>query len=171
MKVENPKIIKIEEVDNSIQKRLDEKLFRFECDIVNENLRIGLKEINKYSPYYYEKYFSKEDLDTINDLFKSLKDVDAVKKRLIKCFNKMAVLKNAKDGENLYIFFNIPSFDEMVEVNFELERKTIQDKDAGLMYLFEIQKKNIAIINKIREQCLKNQKDPVSKQILQLLNN
>ena len=169
--IEIQKIIKIEEVDKSIQKGLDEKLFQFECDNVNGKLRIGLKEINKYSPYYYEKYYSKKELDDINDLFKALKDIDAVKKRLNKCFNKMAVLKNAKDGKNLNVFFQIPSFDETIDINFELERKTIQDKDAGLMCLFEIQKKNIAIINKIKEQCLKNQKDPVSKQILQLLNN
>lgn len=168
--IEIQKIIKIEEVDKLIQKGLDDKLFKFECDNVDGKLRIGLKEINKYSPYYYEKFYSKNELNDINDLFKSLREIDDVKKRLTKCFNKMAVLKNAEDGKNLNVFFHIPSFDETIDIVFELERKTIQDKDAGLICLYEIQKKNIAIINKIKES-LKNSKEPVSKQILQLLNN
>ena len=166
---QNQKLIKINEVDKNIQKKLDEKLFKFECDNVDGVLRIGLKEINKYSPYYYEKFYQKEELDNKDDLFKSLRDIDAVKIRLVKCFNKMAVLKNAEDGKNVIVFFSFPNFDEIIEVNFELERKTIEDKDAGLMCLFEIQKKNIDIINKIKEQCLKHSKDPISKQILQLL--
>lgn len=166
------KMVKLNEVDDFMKKSLDsETIFKFECDNIEEQLRIGLKEINKYSPYYFEKYYSKSDLDEINYLFRSLPDINSVKNQLIKCFAKMAGLQKAKDGKNLIICFNFPSFAETIKIDFELERKTYTDKDAGLMCLFAIQKKNIGLFKKIIEQCKKNPKEPVTKEILKLLAN
>ena len=119
------KIIKLEEVDDSIKKRLDnETIFRFECDNINENLRLGLKEINKYSPFYFEEFYSQEKLEKINNLFKSLPNINSVKDQLIKCFQTMAVLHKKENSENIIITFNFPSFAEKIKIDFELERKT-----------------------------------------------
>ena len=167
---ENLKMIKIDEVDESLQKRLNPKtIFKFQCDNVDNKLRLGLKEINKFSPYYYERFYTKDELDKINDTFRALRSIDAVKKQLLRCFHKRAKLIEIKDSPNLNIHFEIPNFDEIIQIDLEVDRKTIEDKDAGIMTLFGIQKKNIAIINKIKEKCLKEKKEKTAQMILELI--
>ena len=51
------------------------------------------------------------------------------------------------------------------------KKKTIEEKDKALLFLFDIEKKNINILNRIKEQCLKNPKEPACQKILELLNN
>jgi hypothetical protein len=167
---ENLKMIKIDDVDESLRKNLNlETIFKFQCENVDNKLRLGLKEINKFSPYYYERFFTKEELDEINDTFRALRNIDAVKKQLLRCFQKRATLNEVKGSPNLNIHFKIPNFDEVIEIDLEVERKTIEDKDAGIMTLFGIQKKNIAIINKIKEKCLKEKKEKTAQMILEAI--
>ena len=167
---ENLKMIKIDDVEESLRKRLNnETIFKFQCDNVDNKLRLGLKEINKFSPYYYERFYTKEELDEIDDTFRALRNIDAVKKQLLRCFQKRATLNEVKGSPNLNIHFKIPNFDEVIEIDLEVERKTIEDKDAGIMTLFGIQKKNIAIINKIKEKCLKEKKEKTAQMILELI--
>ena len=167
---ENLKMIKIDDVEESLRKRLNhETIFKFQCDNVDNKLRLGLKEINKFSPYYYERFYTKEELDEIDDTFRALRNIDAVKKQLLRCFHKRAKLIEIKDSPNLNIHFEIPNFDEIIQIDLEVERKTIEDKDAGIMTLFGIQKKNIAIINKIKEKCLKEKKEKTAQMILELI--
>jgi hypothetical protein len=167
---ENLKMIKIDDVDVSLRKNLNfETIFKFQCENVDNKLRLGLKEINKFSPYYYERFFTKEELDEINDTFRALRNIDAVKKQLLRCFQKRATLNEVKGSPNLNIHFKIPNFDEVIEIDLEVERKTIEDKDAGIMTLFGIQKKNIAIINKIKEKCLKEKKEKTAQMILEAI--
>ena len=167
---ENLKMIKIDDVEESLRKRLNnETIFKFQCDNVDNKLRLGLKEINKFSPYYYERFYTKEELEEIDDTFRALRSIDAVKKQLLRCFQKRATLNEVKGSPNLNIHFKIPTFDEVVEINLEVDRKTIEDKDAGIMTLFGIQKKNIAIINKIKEKCLKEKKEKTAQMILEAI--
>ena len=163
------KIIKIGQVDKKYVKKLgDDKIFKFECENINEKLRIGLIEINAYSPYYYEAFFSKDDLDEKNDVFRAKRTIDEIIVSLLKLFEKRGNLGNT-EGDN--ITFLIPSFDEYEEIKFELEKKTVEAKDTALLDLFEIQKDNIKILNKIREECRKKPNDPVLQKILECLNN
>ena len=167
---ENLKMIKIDDVEESLRKRLNhETIFKFQCDNVDNKLRLGLKEINKFSPYYYERFYTKEELDEIDDTFRALRNIDAVKKQLLRCFHKRAKLIEITDSPNLNIHFEIPNFDEIIQIDLEVDRKTIEDKDAGIMTLFGIQKKNIAIINKIKEKCLKEKKEKTAQMILELI--
>jgi len=167
---ENLKMIKIDDVEESLRKRLNhETIFKFQCDNVDNKLRLGLKEINKFSPYYYERFYTKEELDEIDDTFRALRNIDAVKKQLLRCFHKRAKLIEIKDSPNLNIHFEIPNFDEIIQIDLEVDRKTIEDKDAGIMTLFGIQKKNIAIINKIKEKCLKEKKEKTAQMILEAI--
>ena len=167
---ENLKMIKIDDVDESLRKNLNfETIFKFQCENVDNKLRLGLKEINKFSPYYYERFFTKEELDEINDTFRALRNIDAVKKQLLRCFQKRATLNEVKGSPNLNIHFKIPNFDEVIEIDLEVERKTIEDKDAGIMTLFGIQKKNIAIINKIKEKCREEKKEKTAQMILEAI--
>ena len=131
---ENLKMIKIDDVEESLRKRLNhETIFKFQCDNVDNKLRLGLKEINKFSPYYYERFYTKEELEEIDDTFRALRSIDAVKKQLLRCFNKRAKLTEIKDSPNLNIHFEIPNFDEIIQIDLEVDRKTIEDKDAGIM--------------------------------------
>ena len=167
---ENLKMIKIDDVEESLRKRLNhETIFKFQCDNVDNKLRLGLKEINKFSPYYYERFYTKEELDEIDDTFRALRNIDAVKKQLLRCFHKRAKLNVITDSPNLKIHFEIPNFDEIIQIDLEVDRKTIEDKDAGIMTLFGIQKKNIAIINKIKEKCLKEKKEKTAQMILEAI--
>ena len=81
----------------------------------------------------------------------------------------MSVLKNGEDDESIIVSFQIPNFAEIVEINFDLEKKTIEKKDDGLIFLFKLQKKNINIINEIKKECENNPNDPIAKEILKLL--
>ena len=167
---ENLKMIKIDDVEESLRKRLNnETIFKFQCDNVDNKLRLGLKEINKFSPYYYERFYTKEELEEIDDTFRALRSIDAVKKQLLRCFHKRAKLTVITDSPNLKIHFEIPNFDEIIQIDLEVDRKTIEDKDAGIMTLFGIQKKNIAIINKIKEKCLKEKKEKTAQMILEAI--
>ena len=170
---ENPadKIIKIEDVDEKFRKMLGtDKIFRFECEKRGQYLRLGLTEINVFTPYYYEKYLTKSDFDNINPIFKVENNLDEIEETLNRLFEKRAILKNVDDGKKMIICFQMQLFDKDIETNFELDRKTIDNKDEGLLTLFNIQKKNIEIFNKIKEQCKKNKKEPVSQKILDLLS-
>ena len=80
-------IIELRDVDISLQKRIgDDNIFRFECDIEDDHLRIGLKEINVYSPYYYETFFTLDELQKKNVIFKSCNTLEKVKEHLVKLF-------------------------------------------------------------------------------------
>lgn len=170
--VNDQRIIKIEETDEKLQKKLDkDKIFRFECEKMNDQIRLGLKEINSYSPYYYERFYTKKELEEKNPAFKALSDLDEIKGQLLEMFGEKETILSHGNNGNIIISFKISFFKINKETNFELDKKTIENKDDGLMFLFGIQKKNIEIINKIRKQCLKNKNDETSQKILQLLLN
>lgn len=166
------KVIKKGDVDKDLQKKLgNDKLFRFECEVIDDRLRIGLKEIHKYSPYYYENFYELKDLETMDRLFKGCKGLDDICTRLKKGFRKNYTVLREKDNyQTIVIAYEIDFFEEQFGVEFSLERKTMANKDDGLKFLYEIQKKNIGILNKIRQQCLKNKDDEHAKKLLELLN-
>ena len=171
------RIIKFDEVPKELQKYLgQDKIFVFECEVVNDKLRLGLKEINSYSPYYYETFYSYDELRSKNYIFNACKDLDAVKGHLIKLFKgtaKLSSLDDDEDVEKIKIKFKINIFADVVEESFDLERKTIQNKDQALKFLFNIQKNNINLFQRIIEKCedddYKNQQ--VAQEILNILQN
>ena len=79
--------------------------------------------------------------------------------------------ENNDDIENSFTSFleenNINTLSNLIP---NLERKTMTNKDDGLKFLYEIQKKNIEILNKIKQQCLKNKDDQHAQKLLKLLN-
>ncbi len=173
MSEEKLEIIELNEDNKKCRKNLgDDKIFRFECTKIDEKLRIGLKEINAYSPYYYETFYTKDELNEKNEAFKAIKDIDKIIDQLEKLFEKKeTILKYAEDEQNIIVSFQVPTFADIIEIPFELEKKTIENKDDGLMNLFKIQKINIEIINEIKEKCKNNSNDPMAKEILKLLPN
>ena len=148
------RIIRIEEVPKEHRKFLgDDKIFMFECEIVDDTLRLSLKEINCYSPYYYEAFFTLTSLCEKNNVFKACKSLEEVKSHILKLFNGAGVLKSVDDDEKILLMLKMYNISVVIQESFELERKTIEDKDEALMKLFNIQKNNINLFQKIIEKC------------------
>ena len=171
---EKPKIIKLSEVKPELQKKLgDDKIFRFECDIIEDNIRIGLREINSYSPYYYEVFHTYEELKQKNPIFNAMNGLEAVKKNLFRVFKKeVTTLKSLEDDQKIQIIFPMALVEDIENVEFILERKTIENKNAGLKYLYEIQKNKIKLMTKIMNICKDEnyQNEKITKDILNILN-
>ena len=116
--------------------------FKFECEITGDKMRLGLKEIDTYSPYYYEKYFTMSDLIAINKMFKSCQDLAEVKEHIMKLFpDYKTKLVFSDDRKIIGIVFTMGYISKKIKVELKLEKKTIQDKDGALAKLFEIEKK------------------------------
>ena len=148
------RIIRIEEVPKEHRKFLgDDKIFMFECEIVDDTLRLGLKEINCFSPYYYEAFFTLDSLYEKNSVFKACKNLEEVKTHILTLFNGNGVLKSESDDEKILLILKMYNISFVIQESFELERKTIEDKDEALMKLFNIQKNNINLFQKIIEKC------------------
>ena len=167
------KIIRItdDDVDKKYVKNLgNDKTFKFECENFDDKLRIGLKEIDAYSPYYYESFYSLEELYEKNDIFRARTNIEDLITSLLTLFENSGNLENSK-GDNIIVVFKIPSLEKIELIEFELEKKTIDDKDTALLDLFYIQKDNIRLLNIIRKECKKKPKDPIYQKILECLND
>ena len=171
---EKKNIIKLSDVREQ-KKSLDEdKIFRFECDVHDDQIRLGLREINVYTPYYYEIFFTLEQLKKKNRAFEGCKDLEEAKGHFLILFNKEnTFLKSLDDGEKIEICLKIYYIAVEVDESFILERKIINEKDEALNDLFDIQKFNIQLLEDIKKICqdekYKNVK--VAKNIFNLLMN
>ena len=166
------RIIRIEEVPKEHRKFLgDDKIFMFECEIVDDTLRLGLKEITCFSPYYYEAFFTLDSLYEKNSVFKACKNLEEVKTHILTLFNGNGVLKSESDDEKILLILKMYNISLVIQESFELERKTIEDKDEALMKLFNIQKNNINLFQKIIEKCEDDdyQDQKAAKDILNIL--
>ena len=116
----------IDEVDDKVDiiNLGPDRLFRIEIGQRHNYLRLGLKEINVDPLYYYESFYTKDDLNEMNDIFKCLKNVGQVVNQFSKLIKKRATLKSDND-ETIIVSFSIPNFDEEEIINFILKKKNI----------------------------------------------
>ena len=120
-------IIKSENVPKELQKYLDEdknRLFLIECDIIDNKLRLGLKELNKYSPYYYEKFYTLIELQNEVPVFKLCRNLEEVKKHLLNIFAHKSSLKSLDNGEKIQLNCEYYDIASKKDAYFVLERKT-----------------------------------------------
>ena len=162
-------------MDKIILKNIgSDKIFKIELDIAKDQIRIGLKEVNVYTPYYYEKYYSLEELKIKNSGFNSCNTLEDVKGHLITLFkSEKTYLENKDNFEKIKICFEMYIISGPVKENFILKRETIKEKDDALLALFDIQIKNIEAFRKIENICKeeKYKGDKVAQNILKLLKN
>ena len=170
-----PEIIKSENVQKELQKSLgSDKIFKFSCDIEYDKLRIGLKEINCYSPYYYETFFTLEELQKKNAVFKACKTLKEVQNHLLTLFGRdTAFLKSLDNDKQIQICLKMYDISKKIDEDFILERKTIENKDKSLMFLFAIQKDNIKLFERIKQVCQeeKYKGEKLAGKIVTLLTN
>ena len=168
-------MIKLPDVKPELQKPLGkDKIFRFECDIQYNKIRIGLKEINVYTPYYYETFYTLDELQKKNKIFNACKDLEEVKGHLLLLFSKeTTLLKSLEDDKKIQICLKIMDISRIIDDSFILDRNTIDEKDEALMDLFNIQKENIKLFESIKKICEdeKYKDEKVAGKVLELLMN
>ena len=122
-----PKIIKSEDYPKDLQKRIEQeqdKLFLFECEITDDKLALRLKELNKESSFYYESFYTLDELCDINSCFRACRDLEEVKKHLLKLFPNSNIKRSLNDSENLQITFYIYMICIKEPLDFILEKKS-----------------------------------------------
>ena len=163
-------LVSIKEVDNDKIKKLDkDKTFKFECD-VDDKLRLGLREIDYYSPYYFENFYTKKELEEINPIFRACNTLSEIQEHFFNLFKeKTTKLQLAENGENIIISFTVGWISGLKEIKFELIRKTVENKDKALETLYTVQKNNYEILEQIKAACSDDTKDNIAKKIFDLI--
>lgn len=163
-------LVPIKEVDKNKIKKLDkDKTFKFECD-VDDKLRLGLREIDYYSPYYFENFYTKQELEEINPIFRACNTLSEIQEHFFNLFKeKTTKLQLAENGENIVISFTVGWISGMKEIKFELIRKTVENKDKALETLYTVQKDNYDILEQIKAACSDDTKDNIAKKIFDLI--
>lgn len=163
-------LVPIKEVDKDKIKKLDnDKTFKFECE-VNNKLRLGLREIDYYSPYYFENFYTKQELEEINPIFRACNTLEEIQLHFFNLFKeKNTKLQLAENGENIYIVFVVGWISGFKEIKFELIRKTVENKDNALETLYNVQKDNYRILEEIKAACNDDKKDNIAKKIIELI--
>mgnify|MGYP006873043999 CR=1 FL=1 len=170
MSEEEEALVPIKEVDINKIKKLDkDKTFKFECD-VSDKLRLGLREIDYYSPYYFENFYTKEALEEINPIFKACSTLEEIQGHFFNLFKEGTTkLILAENGENIVISFVVGWISGTREIKFELIRKTVENKDNALETLYNVQKDNYRIFEEIKAACNDDTKDSIAKKIIELI--
>ena len=163
-------LVPIKEVDKNKIKKLDkDKTFKFECD-VDDKLRLGLREIDYYSPYYFENFYTKQELEEINPIFRACNTLSEIQEHFFNLFKvKTTKLQLAENGENIVISFIVGWISGTKEIKFELIRKTVENKDKALETLYTVQKDNYDILEQIKAACSDDTKDNIAKKIFDLI--
>ena len=122
-------IIKLDDVEqNQLKKLGEDKHFKFDCTIESGKLKLSLKEVNSYSPYYYEAYFTIEELYRMKDFFKAYKVLEDIQKNIKALFSdKTTILESLEDDSQIKIHIESKVLAEHVDMDFILERKTVED--------------------------------------------
>ena len=162
---QDQEIIRLNDVDPKQMKKLGEdKIFKFECTIESNNLKLSLKEVNSYSPYYYEVYYTKEELYQMNDVFRAFDALEEIQKNIRALFSlKSTTLESLDDDAKIKLHIESMVLADPVEVDFTLERKTVENMDEALYFLYKLQKNKFNIIEKIKSICQeKNNKNEIN---------
>ena len=137
--------------------------------IEDENyLYIKMEENSAVAPFFYNKCFSKNDLEKIHDIFKSI-NMENFKAHLKTLFDKKRVKISFDEnkGKDIIIMKLIISyFATDYEIHFDLFKQMIpeEEKDSQLINLYTINKKKAKIAKNLFRY-LKNENN-IDKQIL-----
>ena len=116
--------IPIKEDDKNLFKKLDDKTFKFECD-VSDKLRLGLREIDNHSPSYFESFYSKKELEEIIPIFRACNTLEEIKECFFNLFKQSTTkLQLAENQQKIFIVFKIGWISGTKEIKFELIKKT-----------------------------------------------
>ena len=103
---------------------LQKSFFKFDCTVQDGKIRLALKQTNINTPYYYEAFFTLEELCQKNPSFQNCKTLEEVQKHLLFLFQKDPTsLKSLEDDKKIEINFVIFNISQKENLSFILERK------------------------------------------------
>ena len=113
--------------DPKLLKKLGEnKIFKFECEVKNDNLKVALREINNNSPDYYEAYFILEELYYINDFFKTYSNLNEIQPILLALFKRRTTkLESLENGAKIKLHIEAVVLADDVEFDLILDKKQV----------------------------------------------
>ena len=125
------KLIKLNDFKNCLQKSLGgNRIVEFNCDVQDDKLRMYLKEISTYNPYYYEALLTFEQIIEKSYAFKACETLEEVQMHLLRIFTQpYTILKSLDNDTKIQISFKLWVFTRPIEVNFILDRKVKVDED------------------------------------------
>ena len=150
-----------------------EYLFQFKKE--NEYIHFILKENNVYAPFTFEGRFTMEDFIAKHIAFKSCDNLDELISHLYSLYNNKKI-KIFKAGieDKLQLFLTAWNISlENDSEPFELIRIMTEDKDRALFDLYNIQKDQLKLIEKIKVLLDDNlsEENPLYKEIYKILQN
>ena len=103
---------------------LQKTLFKFDCTVQEGKIRLALKQTNNDAPYYYEAFFTLEELYQKNYCFKACENLEDAQKHLLAMYqNESTSLKSLEDDKKIEINFVIFNISRKENLSFILERK------------------------------------------------
>ena len=103
---------------------LQKELFKFDCTVQDGKIRLALKQTNINTPYYYETFFTLEELCQKNSCFYSCENLEDAQKHLLAMYqNESTSLKSLEDDKKIEINFVIFNISQKENLSFILERK------------------------------------------------
>ena len=163
-------IIKLNDEEEKLTKSIGDKMFKFESTIDDDyQLRLSLKEVNCYSPYFYEIYFTYSDLISKYQPYEGMGSIKKIKSSIDSIFHKPTTRLELTENDTKIIIHGESTYLEIpYNLDFELDRKTVENKDGALKFLYNIEDNNYNLIEKIKEICKKEMEknDKVAQEIL-----
>ena len=136
--------------ENQRIKLNDDTIYRFSCTVNDDLLQLKLSEIGAFAPYIYQKIINLDGLKEIHRMFNSCNNIIDAQQHINKLFeDKKIILTKEKDD---FIILNITAYNisEIQIIRIETERKMTSDKDESLLKLYEIEKKEIKLMKKLK---------------------
>ena len=139
----------------------DDTIFQFDCLIDDDEqyLSFKLSEIDAVAPYIYIKNIKLDEIKRVHKMFRACDDLTEVKNHIDYLFkNNKIKLSQIKNDE---IIFEIKAFYISYEDEFKIvaERRMVNNKDAMLLKLYDIQKKKIKMLKEIENYVKNNNVD------------
>ena len=140
-------IIKLNDEEEKLTKSIGDKMFKFESTIDDDyQLRLSLKEVNCYSPYFYEIYFTYSDLISKYQPYEGMGSIKKIKSSIDSIFHKPTTRLELTENDTKIIIHGESTYLEIpYNLDFELDRKTVENKDGALKFLYNIEDNNYII--------------------------
>ena len=110
--------------ETDLQIALDKNtIFKFECYIEEDKIKLNLKQINNDTPYYYQKSFILEEFYLICPAFRSCNSLEKVREILLALLNhRLVSLVSYEDGKKIEMEFTIFNINQKEIFKLMLER-------------------------------------------------
>ena len=150
-------IVKSSEVNKDKLKTLNDTIFQFDCAVENNYLILTFSEVDALSPFIYTINMTLKDIIKAHKVFKACNNLNEVQGLITSLFKKGKISLSQEKSEELILKIKVLyiSFED----NFKIivKRKMTDNKDAMLLKLYSIQKKEQKLLKEL-ESLFKNGK-------------